>query len=325
MTIKKPKLSVIIPVYNGESLIENCLSCLLSQTLKGIEIIFVDDASTDGTFEILKSISTINSTVVVIHLEKNKKQGAARNAGLLASSGEYIAFLDVDDTVPKDMYLELYNLAKSEKSEVADSDYYIVRNTGEELIIQSENDVNNRSGMVLDYGRLWTKIFKRELFISDKCLLFPEGIFYEDNYVQAFLALKTSSICKVNKPFYRYWVGSESTTRASNNYKIFDRITSANLMYDDYLKSEFNGKFDKEMEYKFLKLGAYNTCFQVAKSFYFYPKNDMKKISHIFNKTNFLCNPLFSLKDKVILCMIKLAPRIFYNILKVRNRLYGCN
>ena len=101
------KLSIIVPVYNmaADGKLEYCLNSLIHQTLKDIEIIAVDDASTDGSLDILRRYELdYPEKVKVIHYEKNRRQGGAKNEGLKVARGEWIGFLDSDDWVTPDCY-----------------------------------------------------------------------------------------------------------------------------------------------------------------------------------------------------------------------------
>ena len=95
-------VSVLVAVYNGEKYLEQCLSSLLAQTLQNVQIICVDDCSTDSSLEILHKYQQIDDRVEVVHLEKNQGQGHARNVALSQAKGEYICFLDSDDTFSAD-------------------------------------------------------------------------------------------------------------------------------------------------------------------------------------------------------------------------------
>ena len=118
MTIIVPKISVIIPVYNAEKYLERCLDSACKQTLQDIEIICVDDCSTDGSFEILKKYSKNYKNLIVIKLEKNQGESAARNAGLSAAKGEYLAFMDNDDEIDLNFYEKLYEKAAKTNADI---------------------------------------------------------------------------------------------------------------------------------------------------------------------------------------------------------------
>ena len=112
-----PKVSIIVPVYNAEKYLERCVSSLTKQTLKDIEIILVDDSSTDSSLEICKQMAEKDSRIKVIH-KMNEGAGLARNAALSIANGEYIGFVDSDDFVELNMFEILYNKAIQYSSEL---------------------------------------------------------------------------------------------------------------------------------------------------------------------------------------------------------------
>ena len=108
------KVSVIIPVYNAEKYLEQCLESLLNQTLKEIEIICVDDGSEDRSVEIIEKFSEKDCRISLLR-QKNSYAGVARNNGLNASTGKYVIFLDADDFFEPDMLLSMYNKIESDQ------------------------------------------------------------------------------------------------------------------------------------------------------------------------------------------------------------------
>lgn len=118
------KVSVILPVYNGEKYIKKCMESLIGQTLKEIEIICVDDGSVDGTLEALKAYENLDNVTVIT--QENAGAGAARNKGMSYAKGEYLSFLDADDIFEKDMLEVAYNKAVEDKADmvVFNSDQY---------------------------------------------------------------------------------------------------------------------------------------------------------------------------------------------------------
>jgi glycosyltransferase involved in cell wall biosynthesis len=108
--VQNPKVSIIVPVYNAEKYLERCVNSLKNQTLKDIEIILVDDSSTDASLEICNQMAIDDSRIKVIH-KANEGAGLARNAALAIASGEYIGFVDSDDFVELNMFETLYNKA----------------------------------------------------------------------------------------------------------------------------------------------------------------------------------------------------------------------
>ena len=117
-----PKVSIIVPIYNTKDYLSRCLESLLSQTLDDIEIIAVDDGSTDGSSEVVDRYALENSKIRVFHLE-NGGVSKARNFGLKQARGEYIGFVDSDDYVSPSMYSELFSFAMGECSDISQCDF----------------------------------------------------------------------------------------------------------------------------------------------------------------------------------------------------------
>ena len=112
------KVSVIIPIYNTEKYLKKCLNSLIHQTLSDIEIICVNDGSTDKSIDILRNFASQDHRIKIIEQE-NKKQGAARNAGMKIAQGEYIGFVDSDDWVDLDYFEKLYISAIKHKADIS--------------------------------------------------------------------------------------------------------------------------------------------------------------------------------------------------------------
>ena len=115
---KRIKVSIIVPVYNTEKYLPKCLSSLISQSLPEIEIITIDDGSTDNSYQILLEYAQKDSRIKVLQQE-NSKQGAARNRGVEIAQGEYIGFVDSDDWIDSDFFEKLYNAAVEKSSDIA--------------------------------------------------------------------------------------------------------------------------------------------------------------------------------------------------------------
>ena len=117
------KVSVIIPVYNVEEYLEECMESVIHQTLKEIEILCVNDGSTDHSLQILEQYAKKDDRIRIISQE-NSGYGKAMNCGLDAATGEYIGIVEPDDYVPLNMYEDLYGKAKEEKLDFVKADFY---------------------------------------------------------------------------------------------------------------------------------------------------------------------------------------------------------
>lgn len=179
-----PKVSIIVPVYNVENYLENCIESILNQTLQDIELILVNDGSTDGCRKICDEYAKKDNRITVIHKDYGGVS-SARNAGLDISKGKYIGFVDSDDYVDLEMYDKLYKLCESNNSDIAVCKLGRVING--KLINNEENlfikDLNNNEAIeelfkgILYRFSLCNKLFKKSCF---KEISFPEGRIHED-------------------------------------------------------------------------------------------------------------------------------------------------
>lgn len=214
-----PAVSVIVPVFNAERHLDRCLDSLLSQTLQDIEIICVDDASTDSSAAVLDSRASVDARLRVLHLDKNQGVSACRNAGMDISNGEYIAFVDSDDFVDTAMYEALYTKAAAESLDIAKAG---VRGFDP----ASGKPVDPWYGMDLDrriscqhkafflYG-FTSAVFKRS-FLEKHSIRFPEGlILNEDPVFTSKAVLLADKLALVGGVRYYYTANLQSVTHNS--------------------------------------------------------------------------------------------------------------
>lgn len=172
-----PKISVIIPVYNMESYIHQCLDSVTSQTLKEIEIICVDDGSTDNSSAIVKEYADKDTRVHLI-FQKNQGSGPARNNGLSKATGEFVAFMDPDDYYPSNDVLEvMFNTAKEKQVLICGGSVMLVDENSEQIPNKDPNKEFISDGLIqyVDYQcaeYYWKYIYNR-LFLSEHNLTFP--------------------------------------------------------------------------------------------------------------------------------------------------------
>lgn len=171
-------ISIIVPVYNLENYIEKCIKSLINQTYNKIEIILIDDGSTDNSFYIMEKYSKIDKRIHLIH-KKNEGVSKARNVGLKVSNGKYLCFVDGDDTVDKNYINFLYKSLKKNNADIAICGHKDIKNG--KVIFETkdlEANVNAESAirMLLEtnyfFSTCWAKMFKKQLF---------EGIYFDEN------------------------------------------------------------------------------------------------------------------------------------------------
>lgn len=208
---RKPqkKVSVIVPVYNGEKQFGGCIGNLVRQTLEEIEIIFIDDCSTDNSLSILYECQRQHPDKVrVIASPENRKAGGARNLGLDMATGEYIGFVDCDDFPDVMMYEKLYAKAKESDYDFVDGVFIDMEHQEVRLYTQDENtgilDGKKRSGLIIRGGYLWNKLVRREL-IEEHHMRFRENVkMLEDSDFLNYLFAVARSAGNVYEIVYRY-------------------------------------------------------------------------------------------------------------------------
>lgn len=214
-------LSIIVPIYNCEKDLRRCVSSILRQTYSNIELILVDDGSTDSSHEICDEYAMSDNRVKVIH-QKNKGASAARNTGLLASKGQYIGFVDSDDYIDDSMYEKLIFCAVSNKANIVMCDYYMIDKDAHKVIECSDGKSNIKTAT--DYlkevlegkymGVLWNKLFSKEL-IEKENISFDEGIHFCEDVVFLSEVVRDQDIYVVHSPLYYYIENETSLSHGS--------------------------------------------------------------------------------------------------------------
>lgn len=254
------KISIIIPIFNTEMYLEDCLNSVMGQTLEDIEVLLVNDGSTDGSLEIMEQFKAKYPDNIRIFSKENGGQATARNYAIPLCTGEYIGFVDSDDYIEPKMYETMYNKAKETEADYVECDYINVKvnEKGErERIADYGSRVRSytsKEDMFIDPMLApWNKIYKREL-LQDSSVRFPEGLIYEDT---AFCLKAISLINKFafvpDKFVVHYYRGS--STMSVNKSKRVGNIFDVLKDVIDYYK--LVGLFDKyrdELEYEIVKI-----------------------------------------------------------------------
>ena len=247
-----PKVSIIVPVYNVEKYIEKCLESLVNQTLEDIEIIVVNDGTKDNSKEkILQYIEKYPQKIVYLEKE-NGGLSDARNYGLPVAKGEYIAFLDSDDYIEKNMYEEMYKKAKEENSDMVECDFLWEYLNSEKKVIKQKKDIGkiyeSKKQMLVDVRVVaWNKIIKREILEKTK-IQFPVGLRYEDVEFTYKLIPHLNKVSFVKKCFIHYVQRKESIAN-TQNARTKEIFTVLENVIDYYKKNNWYEEYETELEY----------------------------------------------------------------------------
>lgn len=209
-------VSVVIPVYNSEKYLGQCLNSVLGQSLHDIEVICVDDGSTDNSASVIQERMKEDSRLKIVRHGVNKGVGAARNTGVEAAEGEWIYFLDSDDWIDSD-YLEvmLREASASGLEAVVNASYYWenlskgVRNKGKLSLFDSDQESLCLPGYIIQNKMLpvvWTRLYRRN-FIRSRGIVFPSGVqFSEDVYFTTLASAYMQSEYIFRGPYYHHQV-----------------------------------------------------------------------------------------------------------------------
>ncbi len=227
-TISNPKVSIIVPVYNTEKYLFKCLISLIRQSLKEIEIIIVNDGSTDGSQNIISQFAEADCRIKVLSQE-NKKQGAARNSGTRIATGEYIGFVDSDDWVDLDYYEKLYNAAKKYDSDIALATNVRIGNgkTKKRLDIEISKFVTSIQDK-FDICNLCkdacptNKIYRLSM-LKNNNITWPENVYCEDKLFSTKAVYYANGIVSVPDIYYYYFRRPNSTVNKYSMKKYLDR------------------------------------------------------------------------------------------------------
>ena len=224
---EKIAISVLIPAYNAEKYLEKCIKSITGQSLKNIEIIIVNDGSTDKTLDILEKLRKSDNRIEVIN-QTNKGVSVARNNALKYVKGEYILWIDSDDWIDEGLE-EIYNKSKKEDADIVVMDYWREENGEkkyvEDKIVENNIEYINEITLGKSTGYLWNKLIKTSLY-RENGINFPENIKCgEDRVILPKLLYFSKKIIKLNKAYYHYIFNPESLSKKKySNKEIFDKV-----------------------------------------------------------------------------------------------------
>lgn len=243
-----PLVSVIVPVYNVEKYLEQCVYSVINQTYKNLEIILVNDGSTDSSGSICDKLAELDKRIKVVHKE-NGGLSDARNVGIDVSSGDYIAFLDSDDWIDIECYEKLYKLIKKYDADIACCNFKRVYKETEELRHSSEEQIYSNidalKEIYLNRGLqmivAWNKLQKKELFIDKR---YPKGKIHEDEFLTPRILYDAKKIVYTDDELIYYRYVENSITNSKFSYKnlvylqaledrmnLFKKINNSNLLH----------------------------------------------------------------------------------------------
>lgn len=311
-----PKVSIIVPVYNTMNYLKKCLDSLVNQSLKNIEIIVVNDGSTDDSQKIIDEYVQ-KYDFVRGYKKKNGGLSDARNYGLKYAKGKYITFIDSDDYVKKDLFLKTYNYAIKHKLDVVVSDT-IIKEENKEYILKSNLNysINPLQNYVIAYPMACIRLIKKEV-LND--LKFKKGILYEDLELMPSLVLKTKKIGFSDYAGYYY----VQRTGSIMKQKEFNKKQLDIFEVLDVNRKRLYDKYPMEVEYLYIT----HLLRSATLRFLDYKETEeyLKKIRNIMYEEfpNWKKNPYYLKSGKKLKIVCTLAYKGHYNILKFIKKITG--
>ena len=342
------KLSVVIPAYNSEKYLEKCVASIAEQSYKNIEIVIVNNGSTDTTPQICDELKAKynNRIFKIINLNPNQGINWARRAGFEAASGDYVTTIDSDDYIDLSAYEKAIKVLEENNLDMVQFGYYDVTTDGKILgehklrPVKFENtrdSFKNFASIIIDHlTLLWDKVYKRELFEN---LEWPKVSYTEDYCTDGQLFAKAGKFMSIEDIFYYHTRNPDSVcnSKVLNKQRIEDLITGANFVYSFTEKAM--PEFLPEILYYSYYL-AYNNFTNIANTFYNYNiDNDHKLIRQCYSIMNrdhkrmkqelkaqgreLYCNKKLIRKTKVHLSLLIHCPSLYKFYLKTRLKIHA--
>ena len=228
--MEKEVISVIVPVYNVESYLEECVESILNQSYRNLEIILVDDGSTDNSGKMCESFKAKDERIKVIHKE-NAGLAMARNSGLEIAKGDYIGFIDSDDCIKETFYEKLIHCLKANDADIAGCRFYRNVPNSEDFVYpeksENYNFVTDSKGFMTrlynDMGVFcvaWNKLYKRDIIMQHP---FSKVRIAEDAYLMCDLAFAAKRIAWIEDPLYMYRDRPGSIMTAKRNFSLAEQ------------------------------------------------------------------------------------------------------
>lgn len=290
------KISVIVPIYNKKKYLKRCIESIIHSTLKEIEVILIDDGSTDGSWNLIQQYKEMDSRIIAVHTE-NRGLSAARNEGLAIATAEYITFVDADDYIAYDIYEKLYEIGHRFSPDIIDYEHTIEFPTGEkypakqssiekdrllnrdyleEYIIPVMLNVDSRKEFFIQ-NYVCMKLFKHSLIKKYEIWFDPKRRTWEDKFFVVD-CLEHADTYYSSGVYGYYYVMNEGSLSRTFNPLVFDMILESIVHYKEQFKGKYN--FDKEYTINYY---SHQLCTQAITMLSYLDTND-SEIKNAFGK-----------------------------------------
>ncbi|HCR40822.1 MAG TPA: capsular biosynthesis protein CpsJ [Lachnospiraceae bacterium] len=315
------QISIIVPIYNMEEYLSECIESILSQEYTDYELILVNDGSTDRSASLCENYARKDNRIIVIHQE-NKGLSEARNAGLERAKGNYISFIDSDDFIHCQMFKILYQNIIENNGDISVCNFHYTypnkrysKSTGSNKI----SILNNKEATLsivqdsdLKMIVAWGKLYRRELFLN---LRYPKGKYHEDEYITYQLFYQADTIVLSDAKLYYYRQRDNSITGSKYSLKRLDKLEALKESIEFF-------KLKKESTLEYLSRYRYVLNLQIA---YYRIRSDRKEETGVLNwlkeehreqlaLLRGMKNQKRRIMDEMIIYLFHYFPKIYYLI-----------
>lgn len=312
------KVSVIIPVYNGEKYLNKCLDSIINQTYNNIEIVIVNDGSIDNSLNIIKKYLKKDKRIKLINKE-NEGQAKARNIALENITGDYCLFVDSDDYVELNMISDLLKVAKNNNSDIVSSNLLRIYDDGTKSIMKGFNKItdDNKINFMLSDPGPCAKLFKTK-FLKQQKFNFLENRIYEDLAIIPSLGINAKQIDYIDNAYYNYIIHKNSTM----NQSIFNKKLNDIFFSLNNLKNKFNSKYNDELEYIYIKHLLHDASLRFLNFNCKESKQSLNQIINLIHKEypNWKKNKYLFLMSKKEILLTKIIYRKLYFIYNIYRK-----
>lgn len=319
------KVSVVVPIYNVEKYLNRCLQSIINQSYKNIEIILVNDGSTDNSLQIAEEEEKNDSRIKII-TQKNQGLSMARNTGIQHATGEYICFVDSDDFVHKDYVKCLIENLEENDSDISVCDYLYInekdetwskKNKVEKIFsnLEAINDllVGNQETEVM----AWNKLYKLSLF-KENNIFFPKGKLHEDNFTTYKLYYYAKKISLIPDKLYFYLQRTDSIMGKKFNIKRLDVLQAVEETKSFFKKENINLEPEIECYELNTRIGLLNNM--VRDRFYGEAREQLIKEIKT-KKSKYLKNKYVTVKIKLFLFLLIGKGRLYAFLLSSLDKI----
>lgn len=315
------KFSILIPVYNDEEYLKQCLDSVVNQSYENIEIVIVNDGSTDKSIEVINDYAAKDKRIKVI-TQDNQGVCKARNKLIENASGEYVLFLDADDYIDCNLCSEMLNIIKNYNPDLITFDYTVLYSNSSMIVSNNDKSIEVKSSVEVLKNEylfnskkydmvLWRRCYKNDIIKSVK---FLDGYVPEDYFTAFEIYEKSNKIVHISKSLYNYRARGNGLTVRKNidelygNYLVDKKVYKEEL---EYFKNSINMQIRVRTIYINSLLHIYSKCFFMEDSI---KKEELK--GKVENEIKQIENYKFETKTSIMLAMYKINKLLVIYLLK---------